>query len=149
MPREMISAYAIVKKACAIANRNGGRLSDANARLISAVCDEILAGEHADMFPLHVWMTGSGTQFNMNVNEVIANRCSQLVGAAHAPGVQRAKRLRVGDQVGLGAFAFGPEQRARQRGGRAIDEVPAFRVGQSPRRGAMGLPGHWNRLRTT
>src|SRR5206468_2607063 len=44
------------------------------------VCDEILAGKHHDMFPLHVWMTGSGTQFNMNVNEVISNRCSQLAG---------------------------------------------------------------------
>jgi fumarate hydratase class II len=50
--------------------------------LIVQVCDEILAGRHQDMFPLHVWMTGSGTQFNMNVNEVIANRCSQLVGMA-------------------------------------------------------------------
>ena len=44
------------------------------------VCDEILAGQHHDMFPLHVWMTGSGTQFNMNVNEVISNRCCQLAG---------------------------------------------------------------------
>ena len=43
-------------------------------------CDEILAGRHHDMFPLHVWMTGSGTQFNMNVNEVISNRCCQLAG---------------------------------------------------------------------
>ena len=46
------------------------------------VCDEILAGKHQDMFPLHVWMTGSGTQFNMNVNEVISNRCCQLAGTA-------------------------------------------------------------------
>ena len=48
--------------------------------LIVQVCDEILAGQHHDMFPLHVWMTGSGTQFNMNVNEVISNRCCQLAG---------------------------------------------------------------------
>ncbi len=48
--------------------------------LIVQVCDEILAGQHHDMFPLHVWMTGSGTQFNMNVNEVISNRCSQIAG---------------------------------------------------------------------
>ena len=50
--------------------------------LITQVCDEILAGKHHDMFPLHVWMTGSGTQFNMNVNEVISNRCCQLAGTA-------------------------------------------------------------------
>ncbi len=49
-------------------------------KLIVQVCDEILAGQHHDMFPLHVWMTGSGTQFNMNVNEVISNRCCQLAG---------------------------------------------------------------------
>ncbi len=78
MPREMISAYAIVKKACADANHAAGRLDEKRHRLIAEACDEILAGRHDDMFPLHVWMTGSGTQFNMNVNEVIANRCSQL-----------------------------------------------------------------------
>ena len=48
------------------------------------VCDEILAGQHHDMFPLHVWMTGSGTQFNMNVNEVISNRCCQIAGPRSA-----------------------------------------------------------------
>ena len=78
MPREMIAAYAILKKAAAIANRAGKRLEDQHHKLVVQVCDEILAGKHHDMFPLHVWMTGSGTQFNMNVNEVISNRCSQL-----------------------------------------------------------------------
>ena len=82
MPREMISAYAVVKKAAANANRAGGRLNDEMHRLIVQACDEILAGRHDDMFPLHVWMTGSGTQFNMNVNEVISNRCCQLAGTA-------------------------------------------------------------------
>src|SRR5262249_3488705 len=77
IPREMITAYATLKRAAAIANHAGGRLDDRRYELIVQVCDEILAGEHHDMFPLHVWMTGSGTQFNMNVNEVIANRCSQ------------------------------------------------------------------------
>jgi fumarate hydratase class II len=52
--------------------------------VIVEVCDEIPAGQHHDMFPLHVWMTGSGTQFNMNVNEVISNRCCQLAGTALA-----------------------------------------------------------------
>jgi len=80
MPREMISAYAILKRAAAVANHAGGRLDDSACQLITQVCDEILAGKHHDMFPLHVWMTGSGTQFNMNVNEVISNRCCQLAG---------------------------------------------------------------------
>ena len=80
MPREMIAAYAILKRAAATANHEGGRLADEPHRLIVEVCDEILEGRHDAMFPLHVWMTGSGTQFNMNVNEVIANRCSELAG---------------------------------------------------------------------
>ncbi len=80
MPREMITAYAELKKAAANANRAGGRLDDKVHKLIVQVCDEILAGQHHDMFPLHVWMTGSGTQFNMNVNEVISNRCCQIAG---------------------------------------------------------------------
>src|SRR5580693_1651967 len=80
MPREMIAAYAILKKASASANHAGGRLAEAPYKMIVQVCDEILAGKHADMFPLHVWMTGSGTQFNMNINEVISNRCCQLAG---------------------------------------------------------------------
>src|SRR5271157_38277 len=80
MPGEMITAYAILKKAAANANYAGKRLDDQRHKLIVQVCDEILAGQHEDMFPLHVWMTGSGTQFNMNVNEVISNRCCQLAG---------------------------------------------------------------------
>jgi fumarate hydratase class II len=88
IPCEMIAAYAILKKAAANANHAGGRLDDQRHQLIVAVCDEILSGQHHDMFPLHVWMTGSGTQFNMNVNEVISNRCCQLAGtplASKAP----------------------------------------------------------------
>ena len=80
IPREMITAYAILKKAAANANHAGKRLDNQRHKLIVQVCDEILAGQHHDMFPLHVWMTGSGTQFNMNVNEVISNRCCQLAG---------------------------------------------------------------------
>jgi len=82
IPREMITAYATLKKAAANANRAGGRLDERAHRLIVQACDEVLAGQHHDMFPLHVWMTGSGTQFNMNVNEVISNRCCQLAGTA-------------------------------------------------------------------
>jgi fumarate hydratase class II len=80
IPREMIPAYAIVKKAAALVNQKSGRLAEVQTNLIIRVCDEILGGQHLDQFPLHVWMTGSGTQFNMNVNEVIANRCSQIAG---------------------------------------------------------------------
>ncbi len=80
IPREMIIAYAILKQAAANANHAGGRLNDKAHDLIVQVTDEILKGEHGDMFPLHVWMTGSGTQFNMNVNEVISNRACQLAG---------------------------------------------------------------------
>src|ERR1700674_5003276 len=80
IPREMIAAYAVLKKAAANANHAGGRLDDGTHELIVQVADEILDGKHQDMFPLHVWMTGSGTQFNMNVNEVMSNRASQLAG---------------------------------------------------------------------
>src|SRR6266852_2083729 len=80
IPREMIPAYAIVKKAAALVTHKAGRLGDTQKDLIVRVCDEILEGKHQDQFPLHVWMTGSGTQFNMNVNEVIANRCAQIAG---------------------------------------------------------------------
>ena len=80
IPREMIAAYATLKKAAANVNHAAGRLPDEQHRLIVQTCDEILSGLHEDNFPLHVWMTGSGTQFNMNVNEVIANRCCQLAG---------------------------------------------------------------------
>ena len=88
IPREMITAYAVLKKAAANANHAGKRLDDRAHGLIVQVCDEILSGQHHDMFPLHVWMTGSGTQFNMNVNEVISNRSCQLAGtplASKAP----------------------------------------------------------------
>jgi fumarate hydratase, class II len=88
MPRELIPAYAIIKKAAALVNHKGGRLGDEQKDLIVRACDEILSGQHMDQFPLHVWMTGSGTQFNMNVNEVVANRCSQIRGqplGSHKP----------------------------------------------------------------
>jgi fumarate hydratase class II len=80
IPAEMIHSYAVLKKAAAIVNHAEKRLADEPYKLIVQSCDEILAGQHHDMFPLHVWMTGSGTQFNTNVNEVISNRCCQLAG---------------------------------------------------------------------
>lgn len=80
IPREMIESYVILKKAAAVVNYNEKKLNSEQKDLIIQVCDEILNGEHQDQFPLHVWMTGSGTQFNMNINEVISNRCSQIAG---------------------------------------------------------------------
>src|ERR1700740_2147391 len=80
IPREMITSYAVLKKGAANANFASKRLDHERHDLIVRVCDEILTGQHHDMFPLHVWMTGSGTQFNMNVNEVISNRCCQIAG---------------------------------------------------------------------
>jgi fumarate hydratase, class II len=80
MPAEMISAYAYLKKACAQVNFQAGHLTADQKDLIVSVCDELLDGRHIAMFPLNVWMSGSGTQFNMNVNEVIANRGSQISG---------------------------------------------------------------------
>ena len=82
IPRDMINAYAILKRSAAVANHLSSRLPAQPYELITKVCDEILAGKHHDMFPLHVWMTGSGTQFNMNVNEVISNRSCQFAGTA-------------------------------------------------------------------
>jgi fumarate hydratase class II len=80
MPIEVIRAFAIVKKASAIANHELGKLSSEKTGLITQVAEEILAGKLDDHFPLYVWMTGSGTQTNMNVNEVIANRAIEMVG---------------------------------------------------------------------
>jgi fumarate hydratase class II len=82
IPGGIILAHAILKRSATIANHAGGRLEAAARDLIVRVCDELLAGQHHAMFPLHVWMTGSGTQFDMNVNEVISNHCCQLAGTA-------------------------------------------------------------------
>jgi fumarate hydratase, class II len=82
MPTEIISAFAILKKAAAEANHMLGVLDAQKKDLISQVCDEILAGKLADEFPLVVWQTGSGTQSNMNVNEVVANRAHVITGGS-------------------------------------------------------------------
>ena len=80
MPIDIIYGFAYLKKAAAYTNCDLGILSADKRDLIGAVCDEILAGKHNDQFPLVIWQTGSGTQSNMNVNEVIANRAQELVG---------------------------------------------------------------------
>ena len=80
MPEEIITAFAYLKKAAALTNRELGVLPEDKAKIIARVCDEILEGKLDDQFPLVVWQTGSGTQSNMNVNEVIANRAHVLLG---------------------------------------------------------------------
>ncbi len=82
MPREVIQAFAILKKAAALTNSELGALTKKKAKLIGKVCNEIIAGELDDQFPLVVWQTGSGTQSNMNVNEVIANRAHVVNGGS-------------------------------------------------------------------
>jgi fumarate hydratase, class II len=80
MPRELLRALVLVKKATAQVNAELGQLTAQKARAIEQAADEVLAGAHVDEFPLVVWQTGSGTQSNMNVNEVLANRASELLG---------------------------------------------------------------------
>ena len=80
MPREIIDAFAVLKKAAALANVKLGMIDEQRGKTIAHVCDEILEGKLDGNFPLAVWQTGSGTQSNMNVNEVIANRASEITG---------------------------------------------------------------------
>lgn len=81
LPRPLIRAMATIKKAAAITNASLGRIDDNQKTLIVQACDEVIAGELSDEFPLVVWQTGSGTQSNMNMNEVIANRANEIAGA--------------------------------------------------------------------
>lgn len=86
MPLEIVYGFAYLKKAAAYTNCELGVLSEQKRDLIAKVCEEILDGKHDDQFPLVIWQTGSGTQSNMNVNEVIANRAHQLVGKTIGEG---------------------------------------------------------------
>ncbi|HSB95953.1 MAG TPA: lyase family protein, partial [Spongiibacteraceae bacterium] len=95
---ELIAALALIKRAAAIVNRDLGLLDKKKATAIIAAADEILAGKHTAEFPLVVWQTGSGTQTNMNLNEVIANRASELLGGGR--GAQRL--IHPNDEVNLG-----------------------------------------------
>src|SRR5690606_18375934 len=82
MPTEIVTAFGVLKKAAALANHKLGLLDETTRDLIVAAADEVIAGKLADHFPLVVWQTGSGTQSNMNVNEVISNRAIQMAGGA-------------------------------------------------------------------
>ncbi len=85
-PREIIRALVQVKRSCAVVNHLMGLMDDRKASAIIAAADEVLAGQHDEEFPLVVWQTGSGTQTNMNVNEVLANRASELLGGPRGEG---------------------------------------------------------------
>ncbi|MBV6426699.1 MAG: Fumarate hydratase class II [Haliscomenobacter sp.] len=98
MPMEIIRAFAILKKAAALTNLELGVLPEEKTKLICQVCDEILQGQHDDEFPLVVWQTGSGTQSNMNLNEVIANRAHVLTGGTLT---DEAKVLKANDDVNM------------------------------------------------
>jgi fumarate hydratase, class II len=98
MPRELIEALARVKRACAIVNRDLGRMDATKANAIAQAADEVIAGEHWAEFPLSVWQTGSGTQTNMNMNEVLANRASELLGGPRGEG----RLIHPNDDVNLG-----------------------------------------------
>src|SRR5215813_4711121 len=80
MPREMIRALGLLKKAAALVNEDLGKLSADKTKLIVQAADEVIAGKLNDQFPLRIWQTGSGTQTNMNVNEVISNRAIEIAG---------------------------------------------------------------------
>src|SRR5690242_11882052 len=80
MPPELIRAFGILKKACALVNQDLGKLPADKAKLIVQAADEVIAGKLNDQFPLRIWQTGSGTQTNMNVNEVISNRAIEIAG---------------------------------------------------------------------
>ncbi len=98
MPTELILALAQVKRACAIVNRDLGLLSREKAAAITQAADEVLADKHAREFPLSVWQTGSGTQTNMNLNEVLANRASELLGGTRG----KERLVHPNDEVNLG-----------------------------------------------
>ena len=86
LPPELIAALVLIKRACAAVNLAQGLLPSDKAQAIMAAADEVLAGQHAGEFPLSVWQTGSGTQTHMNVNEVLANRASELLGGERGQG---------------------------------------------------------------
>src|SRR5271169_3831137 len=80
MPRSVVRAFGILKKAAAEVNRDLGKLPDDKAKLVAAAADEVISGKLDDHFPLRIWQTGSGTQTNMNANEVISNRAIEMAG---------------------------------------------------------------------
>ena len=97
MPLEIIHSFAILKKSCAISNYELMNLEKKKMKLISVVCDEILQNKHNKEFPLVIWQTGSGTQTNMNINEVISNRANILSGKS----MSDSKYIKANDEVNM------------------------------------------------
>jgi fumarate hydratase, class II len=92
MPPELIRAFGTLKKACALVNHDLGKLSAEKSKLIVQAADEVIAGKLNDQFPLRIWQTGSGTQTNMNVNEVISNRAIEIAGGPHGREMMGSKK---------------------------------------------------------
>jgi fumarate hydratase class II len=127
MPRELILALAMVKRAAARVNGELGELDAAKAQAIASAADEVIDGRHDDEFPLVVWQTGSGTQTNMNINEVLANRASQLLGGP--VGMQR--RVHPNDDVNRGQSSndvFPTAMNVAALRAIALDLVPALQA---------------------
>ena len=127
MPRELILALAAVKRASALANHELGLLNEEKAIAIVQAADEVLAGQHDQEFALSVWQTGSGTQTNMNMNEVLANRASELLGGSR--GTERL--VHPNDEVNLGQSSndiFPTAMHVAATGGIAGNLLPALRT---------------------
>ena len=92
MPPELIHAFGVLKKACALVNQDLGKLPADKAKLIVQAADEVIAGKLDDQFPLRIWQTGSGTQTNMNVNEVISNRAIEIAGGPKGREMMGSKK---------------------------------------------------------
>jgi fumarate hydratase class II len=114
-PREIIKALAQVKRSSAVVNHALGLQDEKKTQAIVAAADEVIAGKHAGEFPLVVWQTGSGTQTNMNVNEVLANRASEILGGERGEGPAGAPQRRRQPQPVVQRRL--PDRHARGRGG--------------------------------
>jgi fumarate hydratase class II len=127
MPAELIRALVLVKRAAATVNRELGALDRTIADAVVAAADEVLAGRHAEEFPLVVWQTGSGTQTNMNVNEVLANRATEILGGVRGEG----RRVHANDHVNRGQSTndvFPTAMHVAAYHALARDVVPALRA---------------------
>ncbi len=141
MPKDLYRAYGIVKKAAALVNGAEGRLEDWQVAAIARAADEVISGDLDEHFPLYVWQSGSGTQSNMNLNEVISNRAIQLLGGtlgAKAP-------IHPNDHVNMGQSSNDSfpdrDARGRRAGARRAPDAPARRAGPRDRGEVRGVGG--------
>src|SRR5260370_8001707 len=109
MPPELIRAFGTLKKACALVNQDLGKLPSDIAKLIVQAADEVIAGKLNDQFPLRIWQTGSGTQTNMNVNEVISNRAIEIAGGPMGREMMGSKKpIHPNDDVNMSQSSNDP-----------------------------------------